>query len=53
MVPVEQTCPSCHRRHLGSDIVGLPCANCMGINETALMQALNQMRFIEEENEDE
>lgn len=29
MLPVEQTCPTCHTRFMGSDMVGDPCLGCI------------------------
>lgn len=34
MIPVEQTCPKCGTRFMGSDIIGYPCFSC-GIVEMA------------------
>lgn len=28
VMPVEQTCPKCHNRHMGSDVLGMPCFEC-------------------------
>jgi Zn finger protein HypA/HybF involved in hydrogenase expression len=30
MLPVEQTCPKCHNRFIGSDMIGFPCPDCLG-----------------------
>lgn len=54
MIPVEQTCPKCRGRFMGSDVVGFPCPSCMGIDEQSLIEALaamNQMYYLEEEND--
>lgn len=51
MMPVEQTCPQCRGRFIGSDVVGLPCPSCMDMsNETLLemLAAMNQMYYQEE-----
>jgi hypothetical protein len=53
MIPVEQTCPKCHIRFLGSDVVGLPCPSCMGMSGQSITEALaamNQMFYEEEES---
>jgi len=54
MLPVEQTCPKCHGRFMGSDVIGYPCPSCTGISEQSLIEALtsmNQMYYQEEEND--
>lgn len=45
MIPVEQTCPKCHSRFKGSDIIGYPCPSCMAIDNYSdqLQEALNQL----------
>jgi len=55
MIPVEQTCPKCGSRFMGSDIVGLPCTSCMDLTEQSLLEtlaAMNQMYYQEEETND-
>lgn len=42
MIPVEQTCPKCGGRFVGSDIVGYPCPPCSGEN-SALTEALKHL----------
>lgn len=52
MIPVHQECPQCRGWFMGSDIVGLPCPYCMGMNEQSLTEALaamNQMYYQPEE----
>ena len=41
MVPVEQTCPVCNNRFMGSDMVGDPCMPCRGFNELTLEELTN------------
>lgn len=52
MIPVEQTCPKCGTRFMGSDVVGLPCHYCMGLSDETLaemLSAMNQMYYQPEE----
>ena len=30
VIPIEQTCPKCGSRFLGSDVLGEPCWPCQG-----------------------
>jgi len=52
VVPVWQICPKCRRHFEGSGAVGDPCPTCMGLDEAGLQEALNQMYYQEEENND-
>lgn len=54
MIPVEQTCPKCHERFMGSDVIGFPCPSCMGLTgETIaeMLSSMNQMFYQEEEDD--
>lgn len=55
MVPVEQTCPKCKARFMGSDMVGDPCPSCQfGWNYmSALNEAINQMSYEEKDEADD
>lgn len=46
-IPVEQTCPECRGRFVGSDIVGLPCPNCQGFDQAALDRAVAALTSME------
>lgn len=55
MIPVEQTCPKCRGRFVGSDVVGFPCPSCMEMDDQTLadvLAAMNQMYYQEEEDYD-
>lgn len=54
MIPVEQTCPKCRGRFMGSDVVGLSCPSCMEMSDetlTVMLAAMNQMYYQEEDND--
>lgn len=53
MIPVEQTCPKCRNRFVGSDVVGFPCPDCFDykFDMTLLTTSLNQMYYQEDEND--
>ena len=36
MMPIQQTCPICHRIFMGSDCIGLPCERCCKIPVTLI-----------------
>ncbi len=53
MIPVDQTCPLCHCRFIGSDVVGGPCQACLGDEDIiAALDALNKIFNQEEEIND-
>ena len=55
MVPTWQTCPICRDQFKGSDMVGDPCPSCTGIgaiDHAILVNALNQMYYLEENEDD-
>ena len=56
MMPVWQTCPCCHDRFLGSDVIGFPCSRCIELdgvlNPLEWTQLLNQVTYQEEIKDD-
>jgi hypothetical protein len=54
MRPVEQTCPKCQGRFLGSDVIGFPCEPCLQLDPKSFAEAIatmNQMYYQEKEND--
>ena len=46
-IPVEQTCPECRRRFVGSNIVVYPCLECQGYDQAALERAVAALDSME------
>lgn len=51
MVPVEQKCPTCGEWFMGSDMVGFPCFECGGMNQTDIDKILEHLKKEQEELE--
>lgn len=43
MLPIWQTCPKCHERFEGSDVIGDPCPACMGFDPIIMQQAIKEI----------